>query len=369
MSNKGFFRNICTLTVFLILVGCSQKQVALPRPAPYVTVVKAQSKDVPYYIDAIGQASAYVTVNLVPQVTGILTHSYFIQGQKVRAGDLLLTIDDRSYVEALKQAEGQLQENQANLDYNQQVVKSYAGLLKDEYVSKLNYQQFQSNVVVTESLVKQSQAAVETAMINLSYTKIFAPFDGVIGIQIIDNGNLVTAGQTNPIAVINQVTPIRVQFAVPERFFSDVKKYYHTNPLMVVATIPGTTISYTGVMSFLDNAINAQTGTFIVKGTFKNEDQALWPGQYVDVNLILYTIPKAVLVPSEAIKLDTQGNYVFVVDENQVAEKRVVTLGQIQGNETVILTGLNVGETIVVEGQLGVIPGQTVQIKSSAAKK
>lgn len=356
---------IIILALLILAMGCSKKAPPMEKPAPFVTVAKAETKTVPYIVDAIGLGDAYSSINIIPEVTGVIVKLNFVPGSHIHKNDVIVEIDKRPFEAALLQAQGQLAQNQAQLAYNILTMKSYEGLLPDDYVAKLTYEQYVANVAVGEALVVQSEAAVATALINLGYCTIISPINGVIGFQNIYQGNLVTASQTTPIVTVNQVSPLYVDFNVPELYFPDIEKYSRLGTLKVIATIPGTTTSYEGKLVFVNNEITTQVGTILLKGEFLNTDEVLWPGQFLDVHLQLHDIPQAILIPSESIKQDTKGPYVFVVDATNTAQKRAVKLGQRLGDMQIITSGVNADEKVVTQGQLAVIPGSKVQIKAS----
>src|SRR5438552_4685908 len=279
------------------------RNVAVP-----VLAATVEQKDVPLQVKAIGAVEAYSNVSVKTQVTGELTGVHFKEGQDVSKGQLLFTLDKRPFEAALKQAQGMLAKDQAQSANARAQAKRYESLNKAGVVSKEEYEQMQSNADALDAAVLADQAAVENARIQLVYCTIYSPIDGRTGPLLIHQGNMIKANDTPFLVSINQVQPIYATFTVPEQNLADIKRFSSQGKLRVQALIPNDTRSpENGWLSFIDNTADQATGTIRLKGEFANTDRRLWPGQFVDVVLTLTQQPKAIVVPSQAIKNGQQG--------------------------------------------------------------
>jgi membrane fusion protein, multidrug efflux system len=329
-----------------------------------VMVANAVQKSVPLQIRAVGNVEAYTTVSVKSQVTGVLTQAHFKEGQDVKKGQLLFTVDPRPFEAALKQAEANLARDTAQLRNLREQVRRYAELVEKQYVSREQYDQIKTNADASESVVDADKAAVENAKVQLSYCYIYSPVNGRVGSLLVNEGNLVRVNDGAPLVVINQITPINVTFSVPERYLSDIKRRMAGSKLAVEAKFPSDDgQSEQGVLTFVDNAVERTTGTIKLKAEFQNSERRLWPGQYINVALTLTTQGDAVVIPAEAVQVGPDGQYVFVVKEDKRVEMRPVVLGQTQDGEVVIAKGLAAGEQVVQEGQFLLGAGSRVDIK------
>jgi multidrug efflux system membrane fusion protein len=332
-------------------------------------VSTATQKTVPVQLRAIGNVQAYSTVTIKSKVGGELVRVHFIEGQDVKKGDLLFTIDPRPYEAALKQAEANLERDMARAKNAQDDARRYEFLIQKGVVARQQYEKFQTDADALEATVLADRAAVENAKIQLGYCFIRSPIDGRTGSLIIQQGNIIKAEDIN-LVVINQIIPIDVTFSVPEQFFSEIKKYMATGKLQVEALIPmNEERPEKGMITFIDNTVDSNTGTIRLKGTFPNREKKLWPGQFVNVALTLTTEPNAIVVPSQTIQTGQEGQYIFVVKEDLTVESRPVVAGRTVNNETVIQKGLQVNEKVVTDGQLRLYPGAKVEIKISDSSK
>jgi multidrug efflux system membrane fusion protein len=332
-----------------------------------VTVATAVQKNVPVQIRAVGNVEPYSTVSIKSQVTGVITHAHFREGQDVKKGQLLFTIDPRPLEAALKQAEANLARDAAQLNNWREQVKRYRELVDKQYVSKEQYDQIKTNADAAEAVVDADQAAVENAKVQLSYCYIYSPVNGRVGSLLVNEGNLVRVNDGTPLLVINQLVPINVSFSVPEQYLADIKQRMAAGKLGVDATFPSDEgHPERGVLAFVDNAVDRTTGTIKLKAEFKNSDLRLWPGQYTNVALTLSTQQGAVVVPSDAIQVGPDGQQVFVVKEDKRVEVRPVAVGQSQEGESIITKGLAPGEVVVREGQFLLGPNSRVEIKSAS---
>lgn len=361
---KGF-----AILIFLILAvvtfwGCSEKEQG-PNPAMMtvpVTVGKVEQQDVPVQVRAVGTVESFSTVSVKPQVGGILQKVYFREGQDVKKGEILFTIDPRTYQAELAQAQANLNRDIAQAKNAREQANRYQGLVEKDYVTKEQYDQMRANADAMEASVAASRANVENVRLNLNYCTIRSPLDGRTGNLLVNEGNVVKANETSMVE-INQVRPIYVRFSVPEKNLPDIRKYNSAGQLKMEATDPEAKNPVSGTLSFVDNIVDRTTGTILLKGTFENVDAMLWPGEFVDVTLTLTTKPRAILAPTQAIETGQDGQFVFVVKQDLTAEQRPVVSGFTFREHTVIEKGLSPGEIVVTDGQLRLLPGSKVEIK------
>jgi membrane fusion protein, multidrug efflux system len=352
----------------LVLTGCSrdEKSTAKKGGAPVpVLVARAVETNIPVQISAIGNVMAYSKVTIRAQITGQLQETNFREGQEVKKGDLLFTIDPRPAQAALDQARANLARDAAQMENARIQFDRVRKLFADKVASQ---DEFDTSKAVLDALagtVAADQAAVTNASLNLEYTAIRAPVDGVIGAQLVYPGNIVKS-EDDEMVVLNQIHPIQVAFTVPEQHLAEIKNEMSRRTLAVKAGIAGMTNDVpSGELTFVDNAVDTTTGTIQLKGTFANKDSRLWPGQFVQVRLTLAEISSAIVVPGQAIQTGQNGDYVFVVKSDQTVEMRPVKIGEIAQGNTVVTDGLRAGETVVADGQSRLVPGATVDVKLS----
>jgi len=332
-----------------------------------VVVATAVQKSVPVQLRAVGNVEPFNTVSIKSQVTGVLQKAHFKEGQDVKLGQLLFTIDPRPLEAALKQAEATLARDSAQYKNKREQLKRYAELVEKQYVSREQYDQIKADADAAEAVVDADKAVVENAKVQLSYCYIYSPVNGRVGSLLINEGNLVRVNDGAPLVVINQVTPINVTFAVPEQNLLDIKRHMAGHKLNVNASFPaGEGRPEQGILTFVDNAVDRTTGTIKLKAEFTNSERRLWPGQFINVTLTLATQADAVVIPSEAIQVGPDGQQVFVVKEDKRVELRPVSVGQSNEGESVIIKGLAFGEQVVREGQFLLSPGSRVDIKETA---
>jgi len=349
----------------ILLVGCGSKPNAGAGPeAVPVNVTAVVQKDVPVQLRAIGNVEAYSTVTVKSQVDGELAQINFKEGQEVKEGDLLFVIDPRPFQAALRQTEANLAKDRAEAGNARVQAERYQRLLANNFVSKDQYDQFRTQAESFEAAVKADQAAVENAKLLLQYCYIHSPITGRIGQYLLHVGNVVKNRDTT-LVTINRIRPVYVDFSVPEQQLPDIRNSAAAHQLKVEAFV-GTDATHAaaGELTFIDNAVDTKTGTVLLKGTFPNEDEMLWPGQFVNVALTLRTQPNALLVPNAAIQTGQQGQYVFVVGKDLTAQVRPVVTGMSVNEEVVVEKGLELGETVVTRGQIRLAAGSTVQIRS-----
>ncbi len=350
----------------LLLSGCSERkaQAVIEETVP-VTVATAVQKTIPVQVRAIGTGEAYSTVSVRSQVEGEVLRVYFQEGQDVKKGDLLFSIDPRPFEATRKQAEANLARDIAQEKNARAQAERYTKLFQAGIVSKEQYDQFRTNADALQAAVRADKAAVENAKVQLGYCSIHSPIDGQTGSLLVHQGNLVKSNDTT-LVVINQISPLYVDFSVPEQYLSQIKKYNAARPLQVDAIIPNDEgRPARGVLSFVDNAVDRTTGTIRLKGTFPNRDKRLWPGQFANVVLTLTAQSNMLVVPSQAVQTGQKGQYVFVIKPNLIAEPRPVVADSTAEGEAVIRKGLQLGEKVVTDGQLRLFLGARVEVKKS----
>jgi multidrug efflux system membrane fusion protein len=296
---------------------------------------------------------------------GQLTKIHFKEGQDVRRGDPLFTIDPGPYREKLKSTEAKLAQDQAQLKYNQDEAKRYAYLLEKNAVSHSDHENKQTLAHTSEALTDSDMADVENARLNLSYCFIRSPIDGRTGSHLVNEGTMVRDNDTK-LTVVNQITPIYVKFSVPEKQLPEIRKFMARKTLKVKALPTALKEgAVEGTLTFIDNAVDATTGMITLKATFPNKDKFLWPGQFVNVTLELSLEEDAVVVPAQAVQISQSGSYVFVVKQDNKVEYRTVTVERTIGDETVLSKGVTPGETVVTDGHLKLKDGYPVEIRES----
>ena len=397
--------------------GEAQSRPATPPPVP-VGVATAERKAVPLRVTTVGNVQPYTMVNVRPQVAGQITEVHFKEGQEVKRGDLLFTIDPRPFQAAERQAlanvakdTAQLRQAEAALGQRQaEVTQALANLERDlaqlemarvqderyrelvqrELVAREQYDQVRTNLAAVQATVqadraavenarasaraaeammenaraaiKANEAMVETVRLQLAYTTIRAPMDGRTGNLLVQAGSVVKANEGD-LVVIAQIRPIYVSFAVPEQYLSAIGRFQAAGGLKVEAVLDGGQRRAVGALTFLNNTVDPTTGTIQLKATFPNTDNALWPGRFVDVALTLST-EQAVVVPAQAVQPGQRGPFVFVVKPDLTVESRPVKPGRRLAGELVIEEGLTDGEQVVTDGHLRLVPGARVEIKS-----
>ncbi len=342
---------------------------AFGGPVP-VRVEPATVGDFPVYLKALGTVTATNTVNVRSRVGGELVKVNFQEGQKVKSGDLLAEIDPRSYQIALQQAEGTLAQNQAQLKNAQIDLERYKGLYAEDSIAKQTLDTQVALVGQFQGTIKTNQAAVGDAKLNLDFTRIRAPITGRLGLRQLDVGNLVAANETTALVVITQTQPITVAFTLPESELNTVLARYRSGAkLPVEAWDRGDTQQQAvGVLRSLDNQIDTTTGTLKFKAYFENQDEALFPNQFVNVRLLADTLKDVVLAPSAAIQFGTDGSFVYVLEGENKVRIRPLKLGASDGEHTVIVEGLAKGERVVLEGTDRLRDGSDVEVVNDSSE-
>ncbi|MGO8760694.1 MAG: efflux RND transporter periplasmic adaptor subunit [Desulfobaccales bacterium] len=353
------------LSVSLFTTACSGDKKKPPVPPVPVLVATAVEKTVPVELRAIANVEAYSTVSIKSRLAGQLVQVNFKEGQDVKEGELLFVIDPRPYEAALKQAEANLERDKALANKAKADAGRYAELIRKQFVSQQDYEQAKATAESLGATVHADEVAVQNARLNLSYCYIKAPITGRTGSLIAHQGNMIKENADTAMLVINQIQPIYVTFAIPEQNLAEVRKYMAMEKVPVEAIIAGQENNpEAGVLSFIDNAVDKATGTILCKATFTNEHKRLWPGLFVNVVVKLTTQPDAVLVPSQAVQTSQEGQIVFVVKPDLTVEVRPVEVGRAMNSEVIVTKGLKPGERVVTDGQLRLVPGAKVEIKT-----
>jgi multidrug efflux system membrane fusion protein len=329
-----------------------------PIPVVGGTVKK---QDVPIYLNGIGTVQAYNTVTVRVRVDGQIKQIAFKEGQEVKAGDLLAVIDPAPYQAVYDQAVGKRAQDQAQLDNARVVFQRDSELLAKNVLDHQTYDTAKYQVEQFEALVKSDDANIESAKVNLDYTKVTSPIDGRVGIRLVDVGNIVHASDSNGIVTITQLKPISVLFTLPQQQLNQVNQEAAKGPLKVLAVDRDYSKPISeGVLAVVNNQIDQTTGTIQLKATFSNEDQKLWPGQFVNSRLLVTTRKDGLVVPASVIQRGPNGSFAYVIKQDQTVEMRPVTVNQIDSGLALIDDGLQEGEQVVVDGQYKLQPGSKV---------
>lgn len=353
------------LAILVLLSSCHHKKALPSRPSYPVTMTEAVAKPMDIFIEALGHVEPMISVDIRSRIEGELTGVYFTQGQEVKKGDLLFTIDPKPYEALLKQAKGALEETLANLALAEEKVKRYRTLAKDEYYSQIDYETLQSNYAALLAQAQQNGARVDEAAINLDYCWIYAPIDGKTGILQIDFGNLIKEEDDTPLVTLNQMAPIFVTFSIPEFQLQQIRSYQKKNELKIDAAFEDFDKEvFHGSLYMVDNGVDEKTGMVKIRALFENTCRDLWPGQFIRTRLILTTLSNATVIPHAAIQMTRSDPIVFVLNEDKTVSQRKVKLGQRKGEEVIVLEGVKAGEKIVLEGQLNLSEGTKVFMAS-----
>jgi multidrug efflux system membrane fusion protein len=330
-----------------------------------VTTARAIEKPVPVEVTTIGTGEALSTVDVRAQVAGPLMSVQFTEGQDVQQGQLLFTIDPRPFEVAVQQAEASVAKDEAQAKGSENTRARNEDLFKRELLSRSDYDASVTAATGAAAMVLADKAALESAKLQLQYTKILAPVSGRTGALLVHQGSLVRSTDTSPLVIINQISPIRVAFAVPGQYLATIRAEQAKAPLFTDASMPGADTASKGSVSFIDNTIDATTGTIKLKATFPNANHELWPGALVEVKMRLSVDPHAIVVPSAAVQNGQQGQFVFVVAADRTVSMRPVTIARTNGDDAVVSSGLKVGEEVVTDGQLRLVPGSRISAKGA----
>jgi len=408
--DQGYLFLLLAAICVLNLTGCANKAAqSFDRPPAPVQASVAIAQDVPTYLDAIGKTVAREVVSVQPQVSGRITKIHFTDGANVKKGDLLFTIDTRPFEASLKQAqanysrdealkrqaEANLAKEVAAAKWGETQVKRYRTLVDAGVVAREQYEEFKANqdslnanvgaaraaVASANESLKVDSAAIDSAKVELSYCYIRSPIDGRAGQRLVDIGNVVSPGGTasrsstegggagstansNALLVIERLDPIYADFTISQDKLTEVQQQMRSGTLKTEIRLPDANDEMVaGTLTFLDNAVQNTTGTVNLRATIPNAGHRFWPGRFVNVRLVLSTLHQAVLIPASAPQMSAKGSFVYVIKQDQTAEQRPVTLGQRQQDLIVVESGVQAGELVVTNGQLGVTPAGKVLVE------
>lgn len=375
VSTQGIFRrpylfSAGLMLAMLAITSCNRNpvQAAPAMPAPLVTVANATAQDVPKYLDEIGRNAAYEAVTVTPQVGGRIIERHFQDGENLKQGQLLFVIDPRPFKAQVDAAQASLAQAKAALDLAKIQFARDQEVIGTRAISKQDYDTKKNAVDVNQALVQSAEAALETAQLNLEYCYIHSPINGRAGARLVDVGNVVQANSSSLLS-IQRLDPIYANFTVTEADLPQVQKQMTAGGLKASVRLPTDPEDATrvGRVEFLDNSVQNGSGTVNLRATLSNADHHFWPGQFVDVKLVLNTEKSAVLIPNEAAQISQKGPFVYVVKADDTAELRPVQLGQRQGSQVVVTGGVAANERVVVTGQMLVRPGAKVRVSPSAS--
>jgi len=332
-------------------------------PAVPVTTAAVVQKPMPIEIQVIGSVEPYSSVAIRSQITGQLTAVNFREGDIVQRGQVLFELDRRPLEAALGQVQANLTRDLAQAANAEVQATRFQQLVDRGIAPREQSDTARTSVAALNATVEADRAALENAKIQLQYATITAPISGRTGALMVHQGNLVRANDQTPLVIINEVAPISVAFTIPEARLADLRRYMARGSLVVTATPQGNDTPASGRITFIDNAVDQNTGTIRIKGTFPNSDGRLWPGQFVTVVVTLTTDPTAIVVPSAAVQAGQEGTYVFAVKPDQSVEMRPITVARVRGAESVIASGVRPGETVVTDGHLRLVPGGRISVK------
>jgi len=341
-----------TSLLFALTLGACSRQQAPPEAAPVpVTVTTAQSRDMPVQFAAPGTVEAINAVAVTALVDGQLLEAVVKDGADVKLGDLMFRIDPRPAQAALQQAIATLGKDKATLAQARAQVERYAPVATKGFISADQMEQYRTNLGIAQATVKADEANVAAARVTLTYTDIHAPISGRLGRIAIQPGNVVKANDADPLVTINQIEPIYVNFALPSVLLGRLQVAQKGAALAVRANVIGVDQPVEGSVAFIDNAVDASTGTIRLRAQFANDAHLLWPGQLVGVTLVLGHDANAVVVPDQVVQQGPDGSYVFVVKADHSAEQRKVVVARSVDGQAIVEDGLAAGETVVLDGQ------------------
>jgi multidrug efflux system membrane fusion protein len=378
--------SLCAVTLALT-VGCDRQSGAAPaaaagRPPSIVVAADVVAQDVPVYLDEIGTCTAREMVSIEPQVSGRITEIQFVDGANLKKGDPLFTIDPRPYEAELAAAEALYEKDKALAANAEAIAARQKQIFQQKLISPADYDQARYTADAQDATVKIDAAAVQTAKLNLEYCSIVSPIDGRAGHRLVDVGNVMRSDADLPLLTIQRLDPIYVDFTATEGDLPAVRSNMEQGLLRVVASIPSGSVadgatgnlqaSREGTLTFLDNAVTNGSGTIKLRATIPNSDHLFWPGQFVQVRLILKTLKAVPVVPADALQLSQQGTFVYVINPaDSTVQPRPVKVGQRQGDHgemVAIESGLAAGEKVVVTGQLTLGPGAKVTLEAPATQ-
>jgi membrane fusion protein, multidrug efflux system len=360
-----FLAGLLLLIAFILFAGCSsnskekERGQTKKRTVP-VAIGISEIKTIPVEIRAVGTVEPFVTVGIKSQVTGTLTHVHFKEGDDVKKGNLLFSLDPRPFTATLNQLQGSLAKDRAELENAKKERLRYDQAAGKGYVSTEQADQSQTKVTTLTATIKADEAAIEYGRLQLEYCSISSPIDGRTGELLANQGNLIKANADTAMVIINQISPIKVSFSVSGTNLPEIRRYQGEGSLKVLI-VRAMSEPLIGTFSFLDNTVDPSTGTIRLKAEFANKDKVLWPGEFIDVRLILTARQDAVVVPTSAIQIGQMGAHIYVVKPDMTVEDRPVTTGTIADGKTVIESGIQGGERVVTDGQLQLTDGTKIE--------
>ena len=364
-TNRKSFSGLCAVIIVLTAVfitGCKKKHAQQEIPPKSVETAQAMQKDVPLFIDTFGTLSPINNVDIKSQVSGKIETVHFTEGDTLATNDLLFTIDKRPYQAMLDKAQAAVAAGIVQVKLLSDTLKRNESLREKELISQQDFEEIQTNLAAAQAQLLVNKADVESAQLNLDYCDIRSPIDGITGKRLVDAGNIVTANSGATLVNVKSINTLYIDFTVTDQNLEEVRKAMSEGTLEIILSAKGEKLgTITGKLNFLDNTVDTSTGTIALRGVVQNNDRALWPGQFVDIELILGTQKNATLVPYDAVQIGKQGMYLFVVSNENKADLRIVTVGGREDNNIIITKGVKPGETIVTVGQLGLSPGATLK--------
>jgi multidrug efflux system membrane fusion protein len=361
---------LCVIIFLGALAACSKTAPPPKTPPPAPVVIDAvRRQNIPIVLHAVGNVQAYSTVSVKSQVSGQITEVHFKEGQDVKKGDLLFQLDPRPFEAAVAQAQATYDKDLAQAMNSEKEAQRSADLVKKGAVAAEQNDQSRTTAVSQNATIRGDQAALDSAKLQLDFASIRSPIDARAGAILIHEGNLVKANDDASILVVlNQIYPIYVQFSVPEQHLDEIRRRMKDGALETEAHSPNDPGHPShGVLTLIDNAVDQTTGTVKLKATFENDDEGLWPGEFVNTVLTLAQQPDAITIPAQAVQSGQKGQYVFVVKPDLTAELRMVEIARSEGRLAVVGKGLVPDERVIVDGQLRVAPGAKVEVKNSGA--
>jgi len=350
----------CIPVIFSATAFARQKPKPEAPKRPVQTAVAVQG-DVPVYLDSFGNLAPSNNVNIISQVTGEIKEVNFNEGQDVKKGDMLFTIDKSPFEAQLAKANAALESDVADLNLKKDIVARNKKLAEQQLISQQDFDKYVADAASAEAKIKLDKANIDLAKINLGYCSIASPIDGVTGKRQVDAGNIVTANSGTPLVNIKTVDPLYVDFTLSESNLKHIRESIEEGDLKVQISPQGDDASiYNGSLELISNTVDVATGTISLRAVVPNPKRKLWPGQFVKVRLILGVEKNAVTVPYEAVKLGQKGSYLFVITADNTADLRQVTCGPQVDDDIVIESGVKAGERVVTSGQMGLSPGVCV---------
>ncbi len=364
MHKRSFFY-IILFCLSIIISGCGKKSSTSERPAVPVVSAKTISHDVQKYAETVGCCRSYASVDIIPQVYGTLQRVHFEQGARIKAGDLLYTIDPTRYEAALNLAKAQLTQAEAQLEIDSAKLERSKSLLPQNYISKQEYESLEAQVIQDKAAIEMAKSAIEQANLDFEHCFITSPIDGIAGKYMIDVGNILSQAVLSSSVLVNiqDVDHLYIDFSLSENLFPELyKNFIKSNGELSVdiSLVADDSVKGTAKCKFLENNINKHTGSIELRAILDNDEHKFWPGSAINVKMLLETYKDAVLAPAESVKLGQSGYYLFVIKEDKSAELRSIKIGQRYGDWVLIKDGAKAGETVVCTGQLMLAPGMKV---------